>query len=221
MKHQQRQNQMQDKNLRNSQRRRPVTVVVAAVMLMICMIFAIAAYAAEPGSNDDPIALKSYVDTKLSALESKLTGVGAGTSSTDAGMEEKLDELAKRVDALTAENEALKRAVRQGDGNAVGGGEGGGSVGISTAASVFEIYEVKTGERVLLGAGTEMVIRTGKAQAIRGELGGVVDLITGVELDAGAEVGINHLLLAARNDGRGIRFTQDAFVMIKGGFDLR
>ena len=96
-------------------RRKPLTIAVLAIMLVVCMICAIAAYAAEPGSNDDPIALKSYVDTKLSALESKLSGdwAGAGTGSADAGMEEKLEALTKRVDALVAENEALKRAIRQ------------------------------------------------------------------------------------------------------------
>ena len=204
------------------------TVIVCSVLLIAGLICVSAVYAADPGSNDDPIALKSYVDSKLSALESKLTGAGAGTTGASgesvAAIETKLAELTKKVEVLSAENETLKKALQQGGGAAGESGTAGMAETNGTDGSAylkFQIFEVKSGERVLMGASTEIVVRTGKAQAIRGEFGGVIDLITGEELGAGAETALNHLLLSARSDGRGLRFTENSFVMIKGDFDLR
>ena len=73
----------------------------------------------------------------------------------------------------------------------------------------------------MLGASAEVVIRTGGAVAIMGEFGGVIDLITGTEYQVGDSAALNHLLLSSRNDGRGLRFNSDSYVLIKGSFELR
>ena len=216
---------MGEKSMNYSQKKHTAVFIIFTVLLVTGLICASVVYAAEPGSNDDPIALKSYVDTKLNALEKKLS---ANKSSTETGADltsltTKLEDLSKKVDQLTAENKALRTEILQAGSITGEDGSNGdaGTVAASAGYPVYKIYEVKSGERVLLGASTEMVIRTGKAQAIRGEFGGVIDLISGEELSASAEVALNHLLLAARKDGRGVRFTENAFVMIKGEFDLR
>ncbi|MDR1439468.1 MAG: hypothetical protein LBJ10_05510 [Clostridiales bacterium] len=188
----------------------------AAAAVIFCSALS---YASEPGSSGDPIALKSYVDSRASAIEAKL------------------DELVKRVDGLAAENEALRASIQQGGGRipvvagAQAGGDGaeagaeadlaGGVFYASDPPYQFGVYEIKSGERVIMGAGAEMVIRTGKAAAIKGELGGVVDLIEGIDLEAGSNVQANHLLVSSRDDGRGVRFSADSFVLIKGSFELR
>ena len=219
---------MKNDQKRYYQKKYFVTVIVCSVLLIAGLIGVSAVYAADPGSNDDPIALKSYVDSKLSALENKLTGAGGGTAAASntsvAAIETKLSELTMKVEALSEENATLKKALQQEGG--VSGESGtdrlaGTSVTDGSAYLKFQVFEVKSGERVLMGASTEIVIRTGKAQAIRGEFGGVIDLISGEELGAGAETELNHLLLSARSDGRGIRFTENSFVMIKGDFDIR
>ena len=204
--------------------------MVIAVVFILCGIVCVSfVYASEAGSNDDPIALKSYVDAKFSALEKKFTGTPetsadapTGTSTNVnadvADLAKKVDSLTKTVATLKSENETLKRSVQQASGTGTDSVDG---IGKGSVGYIFEIHEIKSGQRVLLGASTEMIIRTGSAQAIKGELGGVIDLITGEELDAGDDVTINHLLLSSREDNRGVRFTEDAYVMIKGAFSVR
>ena len=165
--------------------------LILAAALALGMQFASApAYAAEPGSSGDPIALKSYVDAQISELE-------------------------KRVEQLSSENEALKKAIQEGTGVSSQPAPATGS------PSRFEVLHVESGQRMLMGAGTELVLRTGSAQAIRGELGSVVDLITGEDLDSGVNVRTNHLLISSRNDNRGVRFTADAYILVKGDYDMR
>jgi hypothetical protein len=73
----------------------------------------------------------------------------------------------------------------------------------------------------MLGAGTEMVLRAGKALAIRGEGGALVDLIAGRDLEAGENVPNNHLILSPRGDNRGVRISEDAWLLIKGPYEIR
>lgn len=205
---------------RTAARRRVARAFCAAASVVF--FCAVISHASEPGSSGDPIALKSYVDSKAAATEAKL------------------DELSKRVDSLQrgggqTSQSASAQATGQdpgaeggAEGTAEGNSEGDAGAGLESGQLYtsdppyqFNVYEIKSGERVFMGAGAEMVIRTGKALAIKGELGGVVDLIDGVDMDAGSNVQLNHLLVASRDDGRGVRFSADSFVLIKGSFQIR
>jgi len=171
------------------------SLILAAAAALATQFAAMPAHAAEPGSSEDPIALKSYVDARIS-------------------------ELAGRVEQLASENDELKKTLQ-----AIGGAPLDGAdtqpAPSSGAADRFEVITVTADQRMLMGAGTEMVLRTGGAVAIRGEFGSVVDLITGQDLDSGASVSINHLLISARDDSRGVQFTSNAYVLIKGSYSLR
>ncbi|MCL2163256.1 MAG: hypothetical protein FWH55_02450 [Oscillospiraceae bacterium] len=205
------------------------------VFALVGVFVVVSVYASGPGSSEDPIALKSYVDERISELEARLggasgldgsdldsgagsgSGVGAGTS-----IAARLDELTGRVEALSAENADLRRLLGisdDADSSESGFSEYWQGGGFNT--SVFEVYEIKEDQRVLFGAGTEVVIRTGSAAAIIGEYGNMINLSTGEDYGAGDNVAINRLLLSSRNDGRGLRFTADAYVMIKGSFVIR
>ena len=255
--------------------------IVLGIVLAIGVACLMSAYASGPGSSEDPVALKSYVDARINEVEARISGssgqgstTGQGGSSSGAGgtgggadtsVLAQLDELSRRVSALANENAELRRLIGDGgvgvpgssgssgssgsnvstgtaggswstgsggDGeNGVGSGVGSGYGGIagggdggpfiSAGSSFFDVYEISSGQRLLLGAGTEVVVRTGDASAIVGELGGVVNLITGVNYNAGEGVARNNLLLSSRNDGRGLRFNADSYVLIKGAFEIR
>jgi len=208
-----------------------------AAVILLCMIMAapvfmvFSAYAAEPGTLGDPIALKSYVDSQLESLEVKLVnmfgggGANAGTagggaagtgaagtsaSGDTASLSARIIKLEETVEWLIEANTALRRDFRQ-SGAAAGGG----------APESFIPIEVSAGQRIISGAGTEIVLRTGKANAIRGELGALVDLISGKDLDAGEDVPVNHLILSPRDDNRGMRIAEDAWVLIRGPYEIR
>jgi len=90
----------------------------------------------------------------------------------------------------------------------------------ASGAATFEVKQFAAGQRVRLGAGAELVVRTGAAVAVQGSMGGMVDLIKGAELADGEAVAANHLLISSRGDGRGVRFTAAAYALVKGSYTV-
>ena len=214
--------------------------------------FAIISYAAEPGSAADPLALKSYVDSKIADLETKLTAMIQGganngtnsqaqtqpqtqpqtqaessgaaesnTSTSITALAAQLDTLAKTVDELKNENTSLRQSIRRLAADSGTGSVENGADSYQNYAEGFIAFEAFENQRIMLGAGAELVLRTGGANAIHGELGALVDLISGKDLEAGGAVPINHLILSPRADNRGVRISEDAWVLVKGSYEIR
>jgi hypothetical protein len=237
-------------------------IAILVIITAVLTAFTIYAYAAAPGSIADPIALKSYVDSKLAALETKLTamiqgdtqappetgagaapsagagaasgasagagaGTGAGNSQDYTALTSRINALVTEIDKLKAENNSLRKNVRQLADTAgieldeAGAGGVAGAGGDFYSYDNFNVIEVFTNQRIILGAGAELVLRTGRAHAIHGELGALVDLISGRDLEAGENVPTNHLILCPRDDNRGVRISEDAWVLIKGAYAFR
>lgn len=87
----------------------------------------------------------------------------------------------------------------------------------------FEVIELDAGKIMLLGDSTEIVLRGGKATAILGEKGGLADLSSGngAEYGKGQAIPLNHLLLSSRNDGRGLKVTAKAWILVKGDYTIQ
>lgn len=92
----------------------------------------------------------------------------------------------------------------------------GGTSGSSTYAPV----EVGKGQIVLGGEGTEFILRTGSIVCYSTSSSGLADITAGKDLIDGAAVMKNHLLVVPRNDGRGVKATQDAWLMIRGEYHI-
>lgn len=139
---------------------------IAAGLVIIFSVFAVtvaaAAAADSPGSEDDPVVTKSYVDSQIAELK--------------------------------------------------GGGAASGS---------YAIVEVKAGQKFFGKEGTEMILRSGEATAIDNGANGVSDITAGTDLMTGQVVGLNHLLLVPRDDGRGIQAITDLFVMVRGSYSIQ
>jgi hypothetical protein len=124
-----------------------------------------------PGSADDPIVTKSYVDEKLA----QLTGGNSGNT----------------------------------------GSSGGG----------FKVLVMKQGQTLKASteAGLEVIVRNGNVAAIQGQLGGLSDVTGGADLTGGTTIMANHLLIFARNDGRGIQVNSagDTYVLVRGAYTLQ
>ncbi|MFC4769990.1 hypothetical protein [Effusibacillus consociatus] len=120
---------------------------------------------AVPGSADDPVVTKSYVDSKLA----------------------------------------------------------GGTPG--TAAGSFAVVKMQQGQilKASTEAGLEVILRNGTATAISGPGGGLSDVTAGVDLNTGNAVATNHLLLFARNDGRGLKITSggDSYLVVRGAYTIQ
>jgi len=85
----------------------------------------------------------------------------------------------------------------------------------------WEIAELKAGQVFAGKAGTEFILRSGRATVVDPTGSGIPDLTTGANLTNGSSVPANHLCLVPRADGRGLKATTAVIVMHRGGYDLK
>lgn len=93
--------------------------------------------------------------------------------------------------------------------------------GGSSVSNELEIVNIKKGEYLIGKAGTELILRGGKAKVVGGPLGGLSDVTGGDELNHDQAVSHNHLLIIPRSDERGIYATEDAIFMVKGAYEVK
>jgi hypothetical protein len=131
-----------------------------------------------PGSADDPVVTKSYVDQKIAEI------------------------------------------VRNG-----GGGTAGGSVSAGAGQlAPLEVVVVPLDKSILVQAGGELIVRTGKAIAVSSDANGLSDMTDGLDIAPGKPVGNNHLILFPR-EGRGVKADPksktELIVLVRGGYELK
>lgn len=93
---------------------------------------------------------------------------------------------------------------------------------IATTESL-EIVELSKGEKLIATAGTEIILRGGRATAYGVEMDrGITDVTEGKDIDNEIDLlSANHLLLVPRDDGRGVYAVTDSIFMIKGSYLIR
>ncbi|NMB41843.1 MAG: hypothetical protein GX996_07900 [Firmicutes bacterium] len=178
-----------------------VFIVFPVLVLLVSGFFwgqeAIAGTLSVPGSESDPLVTASWVEAKFEALSENLK-----------------EEQRKR--------QVLEERIRQ--------LEAGAGIEVPfepeqpvvvAPALTYEIVTVDTGKRILSGAGTEFVLRSGRAMAIAGPGGGLSDLTSGQDLSSGETINRDHLILSAREDGRGAVAETDAIFLIRGGYEIK
>jgi hypothetical protein len=179
-------------------------ILTAALSFGIMQI--IASPSPAPGSNQDPIVTKSYVDAKIAEALANYTGTPQGTSTTDTStFEAKLTEIENDLRNLEREYNYSSLAVA-------------GAI----EKTVFSVVQASKGQKLLLGEGTEIILRAGNANAISGPGGDLSNLTTGVSVANGSKIDQNHLILSSREDGRGLAVISDTiWVMIKGSYKVQ
>ena len=93
----------------------------------------------------------------------------------------------------------------------------GGSGGSSPA---LEVVEIHAGEKLIAGAGTELILRGGKAYVIGSEMGGISNVTAGKDFVSGMEFVANHLMIVPRDDGRGAYTNDYAIFMVRGRYEI-
>lgn len=186
------------------------------IALLACMVLSFAmlavssaAGAGQPGSTDDPLVTKSYVDQKISQLAAQI-GSGSGTSGTGNVSQATIDQLRTDVGDLTKfiidalqQIETLKGRV----------------AALETGYTVVE--NVQAGKKIILAGGSEAILRSGSATAIEGTNGGLVDASAGVDLKQGANVPLQHLLISSRSDGRGLLIKSASYLLVRGSYTIQ
>lgn len=93
-----------------------------------------------------------------------------------------------------------------------------GGTGGSSAA--LEVVEIHAGEKLIAGAGAELILRGGKAFVIGSEMGGISNVTAGKDFVAGMEFVPNHLMIVPRDDGRGAYTNDYAIFMVRGTYEI-
>jgi hypothetical protein len=181
-----------------------IFILTAALSFGIIQI--VASSTPTPGSNQDPIVTKSYVDAKIAEALANTTTVPGQTTTTDTSeLEAMIAELGNELAALQQEYDYYSMAVS---------GE--------IEKSKYNAVQVSAGQKLLLGEGTEVILRSGSANAISGPGGDLSDLTTGMSVANGAKIEANHLIISSRDDGRGLSIISGSvWVLIKGGYSVQ
>lgn len=104
-------------------------------------------------------------------------------------------------------------------------GSGSGTQNPTPGESATLVVEkVEEGSTVIGYAGTELILRTGKAVAHTpaGDGYGLPDLTAGTNITKGKNIPANHHLLLPQNDERGLKVVKGpAYVMIRGAYVIK
>jgi len=92
--------------------------------------------------------------------------------------------------------------------------------GTGGASLAVEVVEIKTGEKIICGAGTELILRGGEAKIIGSALGGLTNVTMGKDFVSGMAVVPNNLLIVPRDDGRGVYTDSYAIFMVRGKYEV-
>lgn len=92
--------------------------------------------------------------------------------------------------------------------------------GSGSSSMAIEVVEIKTGERIICGAGTELILRGGEAKIIGSELGGLTNVTLGKDFVSGMAAVPNNLLIVPRDDGRGVYTDSYAIFMVRGSYKV-
>ncbi len=185
-------------------RRRFVWPAVGLV-LVSCAFFvgrADAQGSATPGSAQDPLASVSYVAQAISTAITQQVPplITQGVQSAVPGVVTPLVQSSVQSDVQSTLPGVVTPLVQTDVQNALSSlPQGGGSAQIA-------VVSVPPGQKLVAQAGTEFILRGGNAVVtlLPTSAGGFSDLTSGQNLGQGAAVPANHLLLAARSDGRAI-----------------
>lgn len=94
---------------------------------------------------------------------------------------------------------------------------------VSSSMEEYEVKEVHAGDRIYASMATDIMLRAGGAVAIVPATAGgdIADYTDGSEIADGEAIPVNHMLLIARGDGRGILITTDvAYIMVRGSVTI-
>lgn len=96
---------------------------------------------------------------------------------------------------------------------------------LNTSANEFVVVEVPEGKSIVLGGGSEAILRSGKAKSISritdGTDNGLADVTEGKDLKMDELITLNHLLLTPRDDGRGASAVTDSIFLVRGNYEIK
>ncbi|MDN4079183.1 hypothetical protein QYF52_14630 [Paenibacillus polymyxa] len=158
----------------------------------------------QPGTADDPVVTKSYVDQKI-AQAIKGGGTASSTSSkTTSPTASTANSTTSNTTSSVTSNAAKSSTVEQ--------------------TEALKVVDVKPGQKLIANAGAEFILRNGNAVVYSMDASGAIDITSGTEIVHNQAVEKNHLLSFPR-EGRGIQVKEGQkfglVVMVRGGYTVQ
>lgn len=185
--------------------------------------------AAQPGDAVDPLVTRRYVNERVDAIWSEIQALRAENAAlrliVEAGGTTAAPDGTINLEALT---ETILTEVLltfedlYGDRLRNIDGLNQQQPPAETERELeFTTINVAYNQVLTLDNGAEAILRNGNAVIVAEGNVGLVDMTAGRDIRAGESVPRNHLLIAPRTDGRGLRFTSESsWVMVRGSFTL-
>lgn len=170
-------------------------VLVCIIIFTLVLSISISA---TPGDSSDPIVVLSYLNQRIKNLinDYKLDKL--------ATYETAIDENKKIIEENNKKIDELKQQLEN----------------INSGTTELEVVTLTAGQKLIAGAGTEIILRSGDATAIASNLGGLSDVTLASDIQQGAQIAKNHLLIVPRDDGRGVYSPNGAILMVRGKYTI-
>ncbi|MCQ2432459.1 MAG: hypothetical protein MJ175_07640 [Clostridia bacterium] len=181
-------------------RTRIILCAIALTLTLIIGVFAAAAANETDYQGSDLPVSESYVIRVLRDLEARLNGK-IDTVANDLAKYKEENKTAAPAESKPAETTPAAPAE-------------------APAVSMdYEVLCLKKGQT--LTGSCELILRSGKAEAVCPGANGIADLTVGTDIADKAEISLNHLLLIPRDDGRGLTvLSGEAYVMVRGTYHI-
>ncbi|OBA02470.1 hypothetical protein A9P44_23240 [Paenibacillus polymyxa] len=156
----------------------------------------------QPGTADDPVVTKSYVDQKIA----QAVKGGVSSSSTSS-----------KTASSTAPATNTTSSTSSGTSNAA-------KSSTVEQTEALKVVDIKPGQKLIAKAGAEFILRNGNAVVYSMDASGAIDITSGTEIVHNQAVEKNHLLSFPR-EGRGIQVKEGQkfglVVMVRGGYTVQ
>lgn len=168
--------------------KKTVMSILLSTAILVTTTFA---FTQDPGSREDPLVTKSYVDQQIAKWQT--------TSGDYSLLKAEMEAQQQLITALVTQVQQLEK---------------------NNIPSGYELVNVPKGQHFIGQQSTEFILRGGKGLVISAAGGGLQDVTDGVDLSGGQDVPRNHLLIVPREDGRGLIAETDVIIMVKGGYTV-
>ncbi len=171
--------------------------IIIILILSTIILYPIIGFSSDSTNNDDPLITLSYLDYRLDEFNTSFEETTSTQAIIIEELETKINEQSELIDKLNSSINSLK-----------------------VSSSNLEIVELNANQKIILEAGSEIILRAGTAYAITSDQGGLSDVTAGVDIKANQSIPRNHQLIIPRSDGRGVYVDNYAIFMVVGVYEV-
>lgn len=161
----------------------------------------------QPGSVDDPVVTKSYVDQVIAQK------VAEALKQAQSGGVSTVTPIPTPTPTPTPTSSLSPSAAPAADSSP------------DTAGYQMTVVQLQAGQVLYAGPGAEFIVRTGKTVAVSHNEDGIPDATAGKDIPANDRIDNNHLLIFPKDDGRGIKpdpkNNAEIWVMVRGSYRVQ